>query len=196
MRLKRGNTILSLGFPEICAAAFMIGAGEGKTLLIALISAIAHEGGHILTMFLFGSGVGEFRFSPVGGMIRFSRQTLSYKKDIISAFAGPAVSGAAAGLLYLIYRRHPDDILLQAAITNTLYAAMNLLPVRPLDGYRILRGILYNAGKIDAEKRLRAAGVFTVMIIILLFSFLCAEWRFNASLFIFTAFLILYLDES
>ena len=188
MKLKHGKFTLAVGFPEICAAALMVGAGRGTTLAVAALSALAHEGGHLLAARLCGAAVRSAVFSPVGGEIRTAGRMLSYHKDIIIALAGPAVSAAAAGVFFLFYRLRPGDVPLQAAATNAVFAAVNLLPVRPLDGWRILRGILYRREVPDAEKRLRGAGVFTVILIVLLFAAVSAERGFHPSLLIFAAY--------
>ena len=195
MKLKRGRFSLGIGFPELCAAALMIGAGKGTTLLIAVLSAAAHECGHIAAMRLCGAGVREVNLSPVGGEILPEGGMLSYRKDILIAAAGPAVSAVMAGLLFLAYSLTRSQTLLQAAAANAVYAAANLLPAAPLDGYRILRGILYIKDRPDTEKRLRTAGVFTVTVLFLLFIWATLRTGFNPSILIFIVFLVLHLKQ-
>lgn len=193
MRLKRRGAVLSLGFPELCAAALMIGAGKGKTLLIAVLSALAHECGHFIMMKLCGAHTERMTFSVAGADIRPDSRALSYRKDILIAAAGPAVSAFAAAGLFFFHKVLGSETAVRAALTNAVLAAVNLLPVPPLDGYRIVRAAMMRRETPDTEKRLRSAGVFTAAVLIVSCAAVSAAWGFQPSLTVFTFFILLEL---
>ncbi len=190
MKLKLRGITIAVGFPELCAAALVFGAGKGAPLAAALFSAAAHETGHLIALKLCGVKTAQMKLSPVGGAISPGNRLTSYRQDLGVAAAGPAVSLALAGLFFLLSRRIPKEIFSLLALTNATLGLMNLLPTRPLDGYRILRARLAGREATDTEKRLRAAGVFSVVSVFILFAVILIAWGFNGSLLIFGIYLI------
>lgn len=65
------------------------------------------------------------------------------KRDMIwVALAGPAANFGLAGLLALLFKFFPNPRLLYAIYFNIGIAVFNLIPIPPLDGSRILTGLL------------------------------------------------------
>lgn len=77
----------------------------------------------LLTWALFGVVIGMARPVPV------SYGRLSRRAGAAVALAGPAMSGILALLLYPLWR--------DLALFNAALVAFNLLPIPPLDGYRV-----------------------------------------------------------
>lgn len=69
--------------------------------------------------------------------------------------------------------------------TNLLILIFNLIPIYPLDGWRILKGILHiNIGKTKAEKYINNISLITTIIITAIFSILILYMKNIAILFI------------
>lgn len=128
--LRLGKLELGWGFPVLAAAALLAGAGE--VLPAVVLSALGHEMGHLLALYLAGAGVEWVRLTAFGAEIRADTRYLSYPREILCTLAGPAVNLALAVLL----GRIAGDAV--AAGVNLTLGVFNLLPVPALDGGRIL----------------------------------------------------------
>ena len=67
---------------------------------------------------------------------------LSYRAEILCALAGPLVSLSAALLLLPIFTHFKNVYILSSILSNFLFFAVNILPVRGLDGSRVLLAFL------------------------------------------------------
>ena len=102
-------------------------------LCVCFVAALlVHELGHLLAMKLGGVPVRSFRLSAGGAVIcgEFS----GYRQEIACAVFGPVFS---AVLAIICARQMP-----KLSVLSAVLGLVNLLPVYPLDGGRILRGIL------------------------------------------------------
>ena len=105
-------------------------------MLRALLAAALHECGHWTAIVLLGGRVRTLRLSAVGAEMALDTSCpLSYTKEALAAFAGPAVNLILTALCaqtrwYLF------------AGLNLSLGLFNLLPVRMLDGGRILSCLL------------------------------------------------------
>jgi Zn-dependent protease len=119
-------------------------SGTGWALTLTggvLLGILAHEGGHVLGATLAGGRVRALTLSLIGGHASI---TGGREAERASALAGP-VASLLFGLLLLAFREvatppRPDLslALLDLARLQFMYGAVNLLPVPPLDGARLL----------------------------------------------------------
>jgi stage IV sporulation protein FB len=122
--------------------------------LIALfICIVLHEFGHILMARRFGVSTPDVILLPIGGVARLERIPDEPKQELLIALAGPAVTFAIAGILYLILRITGGDagverlspvapFLNQLLVVNVWLLLFNLIPAFPMDGGRVLRALL------------------------------------------------------
>lgn len=127
-----------------------------------MIFAFIHELGHLITGIIVGMKPEKIEIMPFGVSISFKINPKEYNmkikkankleiKKIIVALAGPLTNF----LIIFITGNLKIDILKSLIIiyTNFLIMIFNLLPIYPLDGGRVLNGILYIIfGKRKAEK--------------------------------------------
>lgn len=113
------------------------------------------------------------------------------KKEVLIALAGPLSNGVMltvslfAGLAY--------DTLNTTlfAVINFAMLILNLLPVPPLDGGRILRAIIMSrTGLIPAGRLMRRISIFFIAAILITGIFLLVFFRGNPSLVMIGAFLL------
>ena len=132
--------------------------------VVALFSCIVlHELGHALMARFFGIGTESITLYPIGGVARLHRMGDRPHEEICIALAGPAVNLVIAGLLtpfvlltLALGGSHGQALSFSAMgptamvgqFVSLLWAAnlvllgFNLLPGFPMDGGRVLRGVL------------------------------------------------------
>lgn len=168
---------------------------------IIMIFCIMHEIGHLLAGKLLGYRCEKIEVMPLGLSISFKLNIDDYNrkikkanlleiKKIIIAMAGPAVNVFAIILFYIFFRNCSNITLYM----NTIYANMmiflfNLIPIFPLDGGRILFGVLYILfGKRMALEISNYISNFILVILLIANSFLILEYK-NIALFFISIFL-------
>ena len=120
----------SLGFLLLAAGLIYL---DGTRLFVLMLTAcFLHEAGHYGAAQGFGCRVRALHLTSAGAEMKLDlNTTLSYAQDALIAFAGPSVNLLAAWLAAL------SGASLFAGI-NLSFGVLNLLPIRPLDGGRIL----------------------------------------------------------
>lgn len=140
-----------------------------------MIFALIHEIGHLIAGLIMGMKPEKIELMPFGVSISFKINVKEYNKKImkgnqlelkkiIVAIAGPLTNF----LIILITNHLKVEIIKQITIiyTNFLIMIFNLIPIYPLDGGRILKGVLHiNFGKNKAEKYINNISKITVVII-------------------------------
>ena len=128
---------------------------EALTLTVMLFACIvAHELGHAFAARRYGIRTRDIILLPIGGIGRLERMPGDPRQELRVAAAGPAVSLGIAAVLFAVLvgtARVPalervdlraGPVLEQLMVLNVLLAAFNLLPAFPMDGGRLLRGLL------------------------------------------------------
>ena len=149
---------------------------------ISVIAAIAvHESGHLLVSLILGEKISRVKIMPLGVDIRYAREIIPYKNDITILSAGIFFNI----LFALIFANFRDF----CGISLYL-AAVNALPVRILDGGRILENILLlKFSEKTAIKISKCVSFFTVIILWIFAVFVLFYTEFNAAPFFFVAYL-------
>ena len=146
-----------------------------KVYAIMMICAIIHEFGHLLIGILLGMKPEKLEIIPVGIRVTFKinikdinskiKQTNKLEiKKIFVAIAGPVVN------LILIYIAAISKTNIISKINfiyaNLLLVIINLIPIYPLDGGRILKGIIsIFKGKKKAEQTTNITSIIIGIII-------------------------------
>ena len=147
-----------------------------------MLFALIHELGHLLAGILMGMKPEKIELMPFGVSISFKIKVEEYNKKIkkgnmleikkiLVALAGPLTN-----FIIIIIASNINIDLFKALIiiyTNFLIMIFNLLPIYPLDGGRILKGILHiNFGIQKSEFYTNIISKITVAIITMLSSVL------------------------
>ena len=138
-----------------------------KGLLASLfffLSILLHELGHSLVALRSGIAIRSITLFIFGGVARLEKDPPDGRTELRMAAAGPAVSVALAGLFMgagLLARPGGTAwaVARYLAVINLVVAAFNLVPAFPLDGGRLLRGLLWRSmGKARATQVAARAG--------------------------------------
>jgi len=140
-----------------------VGAAVWAVLLIISVFAcvVLHELGHSLQVRRYGIAVRDIILLPIGGMARAEKIPEDPKQEIIVAIAGPVVNFAIAIVLFTLMFIGPgpldfdNSFLVNLLFINLVLGVFNLIPAFPMDGGRILRGLL--AMRMDYLKATRYA---------------------------------------
>lgn len=150
-----------------------VAAALGTALLLAAVlgSVTLHELGHIAMARLFGNQTHGITLYPFGGVAQLARESRGPAEETLVALAGPAVNVALAAATALpLFALGPLLGPLAAPLTtffwvNVGLALFNLVPAYPMDGGRVLRGLLWTrVGNFTATWwAARAGQVFAVL---------------------------------
>ena len=177
-----------------------------KIYLIIMFFSAIHELGHILVGIFLGMKPDKLEIMPTGLSISFKtnvddinlsikKGNLSEVKKLIVAMSGPIVSLLLAILYFYIepkYIKQED-----AVYSNILIFLFNMLPLYPLDGGRILKGILHlEFGSIKSRIYINQISNI-VMIILTVISSVAVYYLKNIAIFLICIFLwIITIQEN
>jgi Zn-dependent protease/CBS domain-containing protein len=137
---------------------------------------VLHEYGHSLVAQRLGIEVRDITLLPIGGLARMSAIPEKPSDEVKIAIAGPLVNVGLAAVLYGIAHlgfgmaglRVPDltvsgaslgSVLAYLGLINLILAGFNLIPAFPMDGGRVLRGLLATRmGAVRATQTAAAVG--------------------------------------
>lgn len=140
-------------YPFFWVLAFLIGwlntANVHGTVIWAAIilgSVLVHELGHALTAVAFGQKA-QIELVAFGGVTqRKGGERLKLWQEFIIVLNGPLAGFCLSGVAWLVYKSlslsHPSSLLTYASevtfYINFIWTILNLLPVQPLDGGKLL----------------------------------------------------------
>ena len=112
-------------------------------ILTFLLCIFIHEIGHIILIKINKFSILGIEILPFGINISTDSKLTSYKTDITIALSGPFMNITAAVIIFIIIKLNGyNSILFFSFLTNILYAAINLFPVKSLDGGKAVSDIL------------------------------------------------------
>jgi Zn-dependent protease len=145
-----GSVLPSL-VPGMTPSVYWLAGAVATGLFLG--SLLAHELGHALVARRAGLRVRGITLWLLGGVAQLEDEPASPRDDLRVAIVGPAVSLALAvgfGLAAVVLGVLATPTLAGAvagwlAVSNLALAVFNLLPAAPLDGGRVLRGLLWRS---------------------------------------------------
>jgi Zn-dependent protease/CBS domain-containing protein len=141
-------------FSEASRSGARAGLGSLVFMVLLFSCVLLHELGHCVVARRFGVSITSITLYPFGGIAFLTDIPREPAREILIAIAGPVVNFLiAAGLFVGVVFLTPDHTLQISALTdadllrslfsvNLLLGLFNLVPAYPMDGGRILRGVL------------------------------------------------------
>jgi len=180
------KVILHPLFVAIIIFAFWF--GYGFVMLAILGAVVFHELGHLWAARWFGVKTREMRLLPFGAEVNIDCAFIDNDKKILILLAGPlaniivVIIGCALLWLFPIYFGFIEIFV----IANAIPAVLNLLPIYPLDGGKILSLIL--------PGRHTKIIVFVTNILFGALAIVAGLWLINIPLLIFAIVILLSIN--
>ena len=165
-----------------------------KIYLVIMLFCFIHELGQIFVGLIFNMKIVILEIIPFGLSISFEDSVTENFKKIFVAAAGPLVTLALILIFFNIEIKLKQEII----YSNILILIYNLMPIYPLDGGRIIKGILQI--KVEEERAQKMIWKLTKITMIII-TFVCsiAVYYFkNIAIFLSCIFLwiiILRIEE-
>ncbi len=165
--------------------------GEILVFIICTVTAVIHELGHSFVASNLGYRLNKITLMPFGAVVSGNTNGLKFSDEIKIALAGPFINIAVSLFFISTWWIYPElyaytDIIVSV---NTSMAIVNLLPIYPLDGGRIL--FCFFADKFGYDRSFIVnkiiGGVFTLLLLAL-FIFGAIKGALNFSLLFFSLF--------
>ncbi len=125
------DCVVKIDFYFILVLAFAALSGTNELICLLTFSSL-HELGHLVMLAVCKGKAEKITFSYYGFALKYT-DNLSEVKEVFVIFSGPLVNL----ILYLILK---DEI-------NFILFVLNMLPIYPLDGGRILKLLFHKASK-------------------------------------------------
>ncbi|MDR1391633.1 MAG: site-2 protease family protein [Clostridiales bacterium] len=162
--------------------------------LIAYTSAIIHEFFHIMLAKIFKVKILSIEFLPFGITAKLENSVIKEPNiEIIIACAGPISNILILMILFIINKYFCINKFYYdyAFVVNIFMFILNMLPIIPLDGGRILRALLTKSwGILKSYNFLIKLSYFFSSILIIVSLFLLLTSPFNFSLILIGSFLL------
>lgn len=141
---KLKNITFRINLLVLIMVIILLYIGYIMETITVIATVLIHELTHIIAAKRMGVKVKQLEIFPFGGVAKFdSFIGTDPKIEIIIAFIGPMTNMFAALIFKMIRVYYPNVYLLDLFINANVYmGTFNFIPVFPLDGGRILRGIL------------------------------------------------------
>jgi len=173
MEFYAGKTKIRIEFSFFLIIAFSLLIGNNNILKLLLFSCF-HELGHLFTLYFFKGKAKRINIAFYGIGLRYEH-SLSFIQEILFLF-----SGAAVNIIFYLFK-------VEQSINGAL-ALINLLPVYPLDGGRIIKRLLNHCFNIDVSDKIFKS----VSLICIVFLIACSLINKNISALLISVYIIVF----
>lgn len=195
MQFKYKNTTVKISFLFL-AVVFLAIVNQGGLLpLIIIISALLHEAGHLVSLFLTKTEIRAVYLNVFGmKIVRGISPRVNYRNDCKSALMGPCINLLIFVLFLTLFFCLGYPLLLQIALVNLFLALFNLLPIFCLDGGSALYSFLAIRKPPHRAHRIVKRVSFVFVVPIIIFGvFQLFDTRYNFTFLIVGLYLITLL---
>lgn len=138
VKTKIFGITVSVKWQFLALITFMLSLKAGN-VLYALVFSLFHEIGHLVCLAAVGNKPQSVTFELTGmNICRNENVKISLKKEMLVSFGGPFANFILFSLFLLLFLQTESSAFQNAASVNLILAVFNLLPVKTLDGGKIL----------------------------------------------------------
>lgn len=185
LEIKRYGVRLNLLVPV--GLVFFVLLNGLLSSAVILLAAVVHEAGHILCANAVGAPVMRFDIEPWGGRIYYGGFT-AYKQELVIALGGILFNLICAPLgmipCFGVYGK-------MFFCSCVIYAIVNIIPIKTLDGGEVLRCVLSLRERVCNEEGIKRAINFVSTVFLLVLGVtVCIVSGFNLSVVFISVFSI------
>ncbi len=190
---------VEITFLFIAFISFVISLDAPSNVLITLFVSLLHETGHLVMMISLKNKPEKVRFELTGiNIIRNQSTVISTKNEILISFGGPLINGLMTIISCVLFQFYNSEIVVTFACINLILMTFNLLPIKKLDGGRILYFLL--SIRFDfmlCSKILKATSLVFISVIFIWGLYIFVVSNCNFSLIIIAVFLLIsYFNDN
>ena len=185
------NTQIIINPTVLICLPFLIFIDGSVYIIPVLLSIFIHESAHIICILLMKKNISLIRIMPFGIQIEIKiPPQLSYINEIFSAAAGPLSNLLFFIFTVFLYKYLPNPYIAFFGGCNFILMLINLLPIFPLDGGRVVYALLLKHINIVTAALIMDIISF-IMLLLLLISgmYVLINTGYNFSLIIIFIFL-------
>lgn len=153
----------------IAVGVFAFFMGSGVFFLLYTLSVFLHELGHMIVAERLGYKMREIKLLPYGAILNGESDEFLSADEITIALAGPLTNFLMCAICVMLWWISPSIYIftIDFCIASLVAGVFNLLPIFPLDGGRVLLGIL--SANRERKSAVRIVRTITQIFSILLF---------------------------
>lgn len=179
-----------ISVPFAVMLAFMLILDSTGYMSASILAVALHEAGHLVAMKLTHCEPRSVRCC-IGGMTIVGNRFTVAKDSIIIALSGPMVNLILAAVLWLIGSYGNNLLILAFAVVQLLVGAVNLLPVKGLDGGTVLSILLQKQTKFNPNLVVTIVSIVTACAVFVLGLAIAVKNVSNPSLLLLGIYLIM-----
>ncbi len=165
MKFKVFGTKIYVSFLFLAFICLLLLVDKSGFLLHTVLAVSIHELFHLMAMWILGCNPKEVMLLPA--LIKIVRQVSSRtRNEVLISLMGPIGNILFFTLSYTVYLLCSNEIALTFALINMFYGALNLLPIKGLDGGLIMYKLMCC---VTAENRAKLVLNFLTLILATLF---------------------------
>ena len=191
MKFKLFGCEIYVSFLFCALITLMLLLDRSGLILPTLTAVFLHELGHLLCM--YAKDIPPKRIKLIISSVQITTNSFSsYKNDITVSLCGPIANLMVFIALFVNYTIFKNQTVLLFSFVNLIIAFFNLLPLKGLDGGRIIYCIV--AKKSEERTAERVLNIITIsfsLLLVFLFITLCFKEIYNPSLLIIPLYFII-----
>ncbi len=154
-----------ISVPFSVMLAFLLFMDTTGFMSASLLAVIMHESGHLVAMKLTRC-LPKSISCTIGGVTIIGNAYTAVKDSVIISLSGPLVNIAMALILWIVGEATNNTLILAFSVVQLLVGAMNLLPVKGLDGGTVLRLLLKKQSKVNTELVCTVVSIVTACVVL------------------------------
>ena len=161
-----GKTQIKFDFTFFAVIALLVFVDTSGTAMLSLVASLLHEAGHFIAMLICKAELQSVLFYGGGICIKSDKDILCFWKRLFIVSAGCIVNLIIAVVGFFVLPYSVDVLIF--AMVNVVICVFNLIPVFPLDGFRIVDTFVSKRNKV--YQVLRSYGYYILLGLIILSS--------------------------